>query len=779
MRQDEATAHLRAITDTALDAFIEQDVNGLITDWNAAAEQLFGWPRAEAIGMRSHLLIPARNRERHDKGLVEILAAAAYKVLRREVTMLHRDGSEFAVAIALTVDRRTPRRIIAFARDLTERRQTEAEIRTKDEHYRSVLEQIGDCYFEVDLRGNYVYVNEAFCRQVGLSMSDLVGQNFATISMRERSPESIPAIKEVFNRVYRTGEPVKAFEYYRVANDGAKLFTELSIALRRGATGEPVGFMGIFRDTTARKLYEQELAAAKQAAEDASRAKSEFLANMSHEIRTPMNGIIGMTDLALDTPLTPYQTDCLLTVKRSAESLLTILNDILDFSKIESRKLELESVRFELRHVIADALKPLEVRARQKGLELVSAIAPEAPAVLIGDPGRLQQVLTNLIGNAIKFTEQGRITLTVHEDVHLEGCALVHFLVNDTGIGISPENHGAIFEPFTQADGSTTRRFGGTGLGLAISTTLVRLMGGRIWLESEAGAGSTFHFTASFATAHAVTSAATAAGTAAAARAPFQVEKRQPIAADPPARRSRILLAEDNIVNQRVAVGLLSRRGHHVTVVNDGVEALDALANDAFDLVLMDLQMPNLGGIETTERIRASEQHSGKHLRIVAMTAHAMSGDRERCLAAGMDGYLAKPIDPRMLFAVVEDEAAGGASTTPSAPGLDLASALERLGGDQRLLSDVIGLFLEDVPARLAGIKAAVDARNGGELAIAAHGLKGAAGNLSATALFNAAAVLERLGAEDRLDAAEGAWRLLSAEATDVLDRLRRHRAES
>ena len=767
MRLDEAGARLRAITDTALDAFIEEDVNGFITDLNASAERLFGWPRAEAIGMPTGVLIPERNRARHARSMRELVAAAAFEVERREITMIRRDGREVGVEVSLTVDRRTPRRVVAFIRDLTERRRAEAELRSNDEQYRSVLEQIEDCYFEVDLRGNYVYVNNAFCRQVGLQVNELVGENFAKISLRERSPETIPALKEVFNRVYRTGEAVKAFEYQRVANDGTKLFSEVSISLRRGANGEPVGFLGFFRDTTERKAHEQELAAAKQAAEDANRAKSEFLANMSHEIRTPMNGIVGMTDLALDTELTPYQTDCLLTVKRSGEALLTILNDILDFSKIESRKLELESVPFSLRDTVADALKPLVVRARQKGLELVSDVAADVPRKLMGDPGRLKQILTNLIGNAIKFTERGRVALTVRENVHREESAMLHFLVEDTGIGISPSAHAAIFEPFTQADGSTTRRFGGTGLGLAISTTLVRMMGGRIWVESEPGAGSTFHFTAPFSTVSPLSRGSAA---------PLEIDAPPAIAAGQPTRRARILVAEDNIVNQRVAVGLLTRRGHDVTVASDGVEALAALADAAFDIVLMDVQMPNLGGFEATKMIRAREQGTSSHVRIVAMTAHAMSGDRERCLDAGMDGYLSKPIDPRMLFAVVEDDAPVLGAALPAWPSVDFASALERLGGDERLLSDVIGLFLEDVPVRLAGIKAAVDARNAEDLRIAAHGLKGAAGNLSAAGLFNAAEVLERLGAEARLDAAESAWRRLFAEASDVMDRLREHR---
>jgi two-component system sensor histidine kinase/response regulator len=880
--------------DNTSDARIEQDGQGVITDWNFAAERLFGWTLAEALGMQSHTIIPPRNRERHDRALQAILTGDR-RVHSSRITVLNRDGREFTVDLATSLqDRDGEKRVVAFARETGATDEAAWTPALGEVGYRTILDQIEDACAVVDLTGHYRYVNNAFCRLFGRSRETLVGTSFRDNS---KSDERIKKLRHVYSQVYQSGNPIKAFEYQTTVNGVVKSL-EQSISLDRDASGRPIGFMTIIRDCTERALAQQELAKAKEAAENATKAKSEFLANMSHEIRTPMNGIIGMTALALDSELTPYQADCLGAVKSSAESLLTILNDILDFSKIESRKLEIEMVPFSLADTVSDALKPLAVRAHEKGLELLCDIAPDVPAGIVGDPVRVKQVITNLVGNAVKFTERGHVMVSVREDARTDGCTMLHFAVSDTGIGIPADKQQTIFEAFSQADGSTTRRFGGTGLGLAISTTLVQMMGGRISVESTPGTGSTFHFTMAFdvvdlsdtppdrsrlaelrvlivddnplnrrileaqttnwrmrptvvdggrAALDALTLAAgqgqpfglvlldanmpdldgfdiaeqvsrrpqlagstimmlsssglegdvsrcKALGIAAYLTKPIKASDlfdaicrtldRTPIAAphsvhtksatpSAPARLARVLVAEDNIVNQRVALGLLSRRGHAVTVVNNGREAVDALASHTFDLVLMDVQMPEMGGFEATAAIRARERETGGHVRIVAMTAHAMNGDRERCVAAGMDGYVSKPLDPRMLFAVVEDEppAVPAAASTPST--FDRTAALERLDGDEALLSDVIGIFLEDCPARLKAIKAAVDAREPEAIRVEAHGLKGAASNLSATSLFDAAEVLERVGAESRLDAAEAAWRRLSIAATEVLTTLR------
>jgi CheY-like chemotaxis protein len=372
---------------------------------------------------------------------------------------------------------------------------------------------------------------------------------------------------------------------------------------------------------------------------------------MSHEIRTPINGVIGMTGLALDTNLSAEQREYLDMVKLSADSLLDVVNDILDFSKIESGNLKVDLVPFDLDHCVRSTVKVFASRAQLQKLTLTCDIQPGVPVAVVGDPGRLRQILTNLVGNAIKFTERGNVAVTVETESQTHGEAIIRFNVSDTGIGIPKEKHQAIFEPFVQADGSTTRKYGGTGLGLAISTNLVALLGGRIWLDSELGKGSTFHFTLRFELQKTPTSSTTAEDLA------FRERVAHPTLPESQ-RNLRILLVEDNGVNQLLARRLLEKRGHAVVVAGNGREALavlEASASNSFDLILMDVQMPEMDGFEATRLIREMEKSTSQHHPIIAMTAHTLKGDKERCLAAGMDAFVSKPIRADELFVAIND----------------------------------------------------------------------------------------------------------------------------
>ncbi|OYY95247.1 MAG: hypothetical protein B7Y41_01690 [Hydrogenophilales bacterium 28-61-23] len=490
-----------------------------------------------------------------------------------------------------------------------------------------------DGLWDWDLSNNTVYYSPRWKTMLGHAEED-IGSALSEWSERVH-PDDLPAALAALN-AHLSGETAHFEITVRFRHKDGHYLWMLSRGLAvRDTDGKPVRMVGTHTDVSAQKRAEEALIQAKDAAEAASRAKSEFLANMSHEIRTPMNGVLGMLDLALDTPLSEEQREYLSMAQSSADSLLHIINDILDFSKIEAGRLDVQTESVDVRAMVEELMNLHQHRCREKGLACSHQVDPALPGRMLLDPARVRQVLVNLIGNAIKFTHTGSISL----EIQRLGQG-VRFAVRDTGIGIAAANQANVFQAFTQADGSITRRFGGTGLGLSISFKLVGLMGGLMGLNSELGHGSEFFFMLPIEEPRANPHA--------------QPSTISPQSAPEPKRSLSILLAEDNAINQKLAVSLLGREGHRVSVAEDGAAAVQALAQERFDLILMDMQMPGLSGLEATRQIRANEG-GGAHIPIIALTANAFAADRAACLDAGMDGYVSKPIRREELLAAIAE----------------------------------------------------------------------------------------------------------------------------
>ena len=760
--------------------------------------------------------------------------------------------------------------------EVAERKEAERQLEERTTFLNSVIDNSPVGIVAIGPDSRIQMCNPAFEKLFQVNGERIRSLNLREVVGNKELDQELEANKEAIWRGQATHVVSK-----RARADGALVDVE-AWAVPLFINGKMTGAVLLYQDITERKRAERTLVMAKEAAEAASRAKSEFLANMSHEIRTPMNGIIGMTELTLDTQLNPEQREYLVMVRSSAESLLTLINDILDFSKIEAGKMEVESADFDFGRNLGETLRTLAYRAHGKGLELAWRVGPGIPERLKGDVGRLRQVIVNLLGNALKFTEHGEVVLDVEKEAGDERGILLHFRVRDTGIGIPKEKQEMIFEAFTQGDSSSTRKYGGTGLGLAISARLVALLGGRIWVESEVGHGSVFHFTARFEQANSAgkpvaphdpellrdvpvlivddnqtnrlilkemlaswgmrTEVAPDGKTAlrlliSASQfgSPFRLvitdmqmpemdglslcekirgstlfgdvailllssslrhgeadrcrelrvasylakpvqpselldriltalAKRLEIEEPPDGARKpieetklkmRILLAEDNSVNRKLAVALLQKQGHEVIVAENGQEALDILELERVDLVLMDIQMPVMDGLEATHAIRLKEQSTGAHLPIIALTAHAMTGDRERCLAAGADEYVAKPIRLAELSAAMERVKApvsgwrsdqsvrSTVEDASSASRIDLAIALERVEGDRELLEEIARLFAEESVALLGEIRRARASEDIRELQRLAHTLKGAALNVAALKVAETALALE------------------------------------
>jgi len=781
------------------------------------------------------------------------------------------------------------RQVAAQTRTLEERLQQELELQAR---YRDLFENANDVVCTWDVQGRLTSINRAGEQLTGYTRSDTQSMFITDLV----APEHGQIVKAALSRSLLSRRST-TFEVDLVTRSGMRVTLEFDTRpVERGGT--PAGVQAIGRDVTWRKRTQAELQRARDAAEAASRAKSQFVANVSHEVRTPMNGILGLTELLLEGPLSDEQRQYLGMVKASADALLHVINDVLDFSRIEAGRLELHPVAFDLRDQLADILQPLAVAARKKGLHLGCRVAPDVPARVLADGERLRQVLLNICGNALKFTADGEVTMDVRLTPDLASGAdrtMLEFRIRDTGIGIPPEKHDLVFGAFTQADGSTSRRFGGTGLGLAISASLVRLMGGAIALRSAEGEGSTFTITvpavapvdqpardwlpagaivvidpnaasrealaerlqawgartacgagmsdleaaiaggpadsvnAIVVAAEAIGADAAAVGARVRALAPTAAIIATALAAQPadvkaaralgvssmlprPLRESAllsalrsaatpapaavdaalraavvgrsVLLAEDNPVNQRLAVHVLERRGHTVRVAENGREVLAMLEDWRPDLVLMDVQMPEMNGLEATAAIRELELKSGDHLPIVAMTAHAMEGDRERCLQAGMDDYLTKPISASALIQAVERIVDSFESPTyprreaapeprPEMQPVDRDAAMKRVDGDAELLGEIVDLFLADVDNLTNDIRNAVQAADAGQVMRTAHRLKGSVATLAAEPAADAALRLEIMGRNDDLAGAEAALDVLERELKRLVPALR------
>ena len=738
---------------------------------NEAALARYGYTREELLGLKVSDIRPPEDVPRLHSDL-----SKSRRAFREAGRWRHqaKDGRIIWVEIVSHLMEWKGREgILVVALDVTERRRNEEALRATEELFRTAFEAapFGMCLTGLD--GRFLQANTALCRMLGYSQQELTGGAWQNVT----HPDDLAPSRALLPQLLANPKSSVEIEKRYLHKSGKIIWIRAKISAVVVEENKPSHFVTHIEDITEHRHAREELVKAKEAAEAASRAKSEFLANMSHEIRTPMNGIIGMTELALGTPLTEGQRDYLNIVRASGESLLTIINDILDFSKIEAGKLTMERTGFDLDQTLQEIMRVMAVPAHEKKLELLYENRANLSGQVIGDPGRLRQVVVNLVGNAIKFTAAGEVSLTVLEAEEHGSEVSVHLVVQDTGIGIAPEWKARIFDAFIQADGSNTRRHSGTGLGLSICSRLVGFMGGRMWVESEVGSGSAFHFTANFALPAAdagqprtaepeilhgmdvlvvddnatnrrilhetllgwrmkpmlADSAAAAIDTMrrfAAGGERFRLllldahmpvvdgftlarqiqedpalagprimmlssldagslgpeitawghyiakpvtrahllsailrllGETRPAAAEcraPEAATSvaplRILLAEDNLVNQKVAVRLLEKQCHRVETAANGAEAMAALGREVFDLVLMDCQMPVMNGYDATRIIRAREQQTGGHIPIVALTAHAMKGDREACLDAGMDDYLSKPIHPKELAAAIE-----------------------------------------------------------------------------------------------------------------------------
>ncbi len=882
----ESETRKSAILEAAFDGIVMAGEDATIVEFNEAAEQIFGIDSDTAIGKHFlDTLFPQRTRDVLRPLVRELLADGDSDGRRLEVEAVRSDGTVFDVEVSLRripVDERPA--IVAFLRDVTERRRAEAALERERFLLHSLMNNVPDNIYFKDRAGTFLRINKAKARRSGLDNPDqAVGLSDHDIF----PPEHAAAAQADEQQVMQSGQPIVGKEERLLWPDGRTTWSSTTKVPLRDESGAIVGTFGISRDVTDQKRVQEALREAKEAAEAANRAKSDFLANTSHEIRTPMNAIIGMTQLLLaENGLDDRQREYLGIVEDSAESLLTVINQVLDFSKVESGHVDVVEEPFDVRDLFGDAVRSLALRGQRKGLEIAFHVAPDVPEALVTDTTKLRQVVVNLVGNAVKFTDEGEVVVDVAvESRTADGRFVLRTAVRDTGIGIPTEQLDSIFEAFHQVDMSSTRRFGGTGLGLSISAQLVDLLGGRIWATSEVGRGSEFRFTLplreatlessqpppeslsglrvlvvddnatnraileemlrnwgmsprceegaegarlalqeaidldrridlvlsdvqmphedGFALAGYLRGQSMLSETpiilltsgdrpedaarcrelrinryirkpaktselfnaiATAVNVPPVAKERAERADEPsPGTPLRVLVVEDSLPNRKLAVGLLERWGHSWATAEHGQEALDRVREDGpFDVVLMDVQMPLMDGLEATAAIRELEAGTETHLPIIAMTAHAMAEDRDRCLAAGMDGYVSKPIRPAVLRTAIETVTGSGQEASNESPEttssdapeslVDWDAAMEIVDGDRDLLGIVHDAFLEELDETLEHVANSAEEGDADELRRWSHKLKGAFRSIAANVLERDAAAMEKAAGEGSTD---------------------------